>query len=159
MDPGMKRQPIAAIVTCHNLGRTLHEALDSVERQTRQAREIVVVDDRSTDPYTCRRLAELQSKGIAVLQIDGGSASAARNAGIRRTESPYVVCLDADDVLAPTYFERAAARLDEDESIDFVTCAIQAFGSAEYIWRPAAPTFVDAVSTGGVPHASSMIRR
>lgn len=155
----MTRQPIAAIITCHNLGRTLREALDSVERQTRPAAEIVVVDDRSTDLHTRQVLAALRREGTHVLQIEGGSASAARNAGALRTESPYLVWLDADDVLEPNYFELAGARLDENESRDFVTCAIQAFGAAQYSWRPANPTFVDAVSTGGVPHASTMIRR
>jgi peptidoglycan/xylan/chitin deacetylase (PgdA/CDA1 family)/glycosyltransferase involved in cell wall biosynthesis/SAM-dependent methyltransferase len=159
MGGSMSRTPIAAIVTCHDLGRTLREALDSVERQTRPATEIVVVDDRSTDLYTRQVLAELRREGTHVLEIAGGSASAARNAGARRTEAPYLVWLDADDVLEPTYFELAAARLDAEPGLDFVTCALQAFGAAEYMWRPSPPTFVQAVSTGGVPHASSMIRR
>jgi peptidoglycan/xylan/chitin deacetylase (PgdA/CDA1 family)/glycosyltransferase involved in cell wall biosynthesis len=159
MDGRMSRQPIAAIVTCHNLGRTLREALDSIERQTRPAAEIVVVDDQSTDLYTRQVLADVQRLGTHVLQIAGGSASASRNAGARHTESPYIVWLDGDDVLEPHYFERAAAHLDADAELDFVTCALRAFGAAEYPWCPAPPNFVDAVSTGGVPHASTMIRR
>src|SRR5215475_1328919 len=159
VDGRMTRQPIAAVITCHNLGRTLRDALDSVERQTRPPAEIVVVDDRSADLYTRQVLAELRDGGTHVLQIDGGSASVSRNAGARRTESPYLVWLDADDLLEPTYFELAAERLDADASVDFVTCAMQAFGAANYPWRPAPPTFVDAVSTGGVPHASTMLRR
>jgi peptidoglycan/xylan/chitin deacetylase (PgdA/CDA1 family)/glycosyltransferase involved in cell wall biosynthesis/SAM-dependent methyltransferase len=155
----MNRLPIAAVITCHNLGRTLRESLDSVERQTRPAAEIVVVDDRSTDLHTRQVVAALEREGTAVLRIDGGSASAARNAGARHTESPLLVWLDADDVLAPNYFELAAERLDADVTLDFVTCAMQAFGAANYPWSPSTPTFVDAVSTGGVPHASTMIRR
>src|SRR6185369_15877201 len=53
----------------------------------------------------------------------------------------------------------AAARLDEDASLDFVSCAMRAFGAASYTWSPSPPTFVHAVSTGGVPHASTMVRR
>src|SRR5690349_21044925 len=106
----MNRQPIAAIITCHNLGRTLREALDTVERQTRPAAEILIVDDRSDDLYTRQVLAQLQHEGTHVLRIDGGSASAARNAGARRSHSPYLVWLDADDVLEPQYFELAGAR-------------------------------------------------
>ena len=155
----MTRLPIAAIVTCHNLGRTLREAVDSVERQTRPASEIVVVDDRSSDLYTRQVLSGIENEGTHVLRIDGGSASAARNAGARRTEAPLLVWLDADDALEPNYLELAAGRLDADASLDFVTCAMQAFGAANYSWRPSPPTFVDAVSTGGVPHASTMIRR
>jgi peptidoglycan/xylan/chitin deacetylase (PgdA/CDA1 family)/glycosyltransferase involved in cell wall biosynthesis len=155
----MNRNEIAAVVTCHNLGRTLREALDSIERQTRPAMEIVVVDDQSTDSYTRQVVGQVQNEGTHVLHIQGGSASASRNAGARITNAAYLVCLDADDVLEPTYFEKAGQRLDADPSLDFVTCTMQAFGAARYIWRPSPPTFVDAISTGGVPHASTMIRR
>jgi peptidoglycan/xylan/chitin deacetylase (PgdA/CDA1 family) len=36
---------------------------------------------------------------------------------------------------------------------------MRAFGEASYVWSPTAATFVDAISTGAVPHASTMIRR
>ena len=75
------------------------------------------------------------------------------------TSSEYVVWLDGDDVLEPEYFEAAAARLDRQPDLDFVSCAMRAFGAASYVWTPSPPTFVDAVSTGGVPHASTMLRR
>src|SRR5205823_13194559 len=73
--------------------------------------------------------------------------------------SEYLVCLDGDDVLDASYFAAAAARLDADPDLDFVSCAIQAFGDADYTWKPSAPTFVDAIATGGEPHASTMVRR
>ena len=53
----MMAERIAAIITCHDLGRTLAEALASVERQTRPASEIVLVDDASTRIYTQQVLA------------------------------------------------------------------------------------------------------
>ena len=150
---------IAAVITCHNLGRTLVEALESVERQTRPAAEIVVVDGASSDPYTRQILMRLQREGTCVVRTATPGASAARNCGATATTSEYVVCLDADDVLEPGYFAAAGARLDAEPDLDFVSCAMQAFGEAAYIWRPSAATFVEAVSTGGVPHASTMARR
>jgi len=30
---------------------------------------------------------------------------------------------------------------------------------ASYVWTPSLPTFVEAISTGGVPHASTLLRR
>jgi peptidoglycan/xylan/chitin deacetylase (PgdA/CDA1 family)/glycosyltransferase involved in cell wall biosynthesis len=155
MTPG----PIAAVITCRDLGELLLEALASVERQTRPAAEIVVVDDASTDVYTRQLLARLERQGTFVARADGRGASAARNLGARLTSSAYVVWLDGDDVLEPRYFEIAAARLDADAGIDFVSCAQRAFGAASYVWSPSPPTFVDAVATGGVPHASTMVRR
>jgi peptidoglycan/xylan/chitin deacetylase (PgdA/CDA1 family)/glycosyltransferase involved in cell wall biosynthesis/SAM-dependent methyltransferase len=155
MTPGS----IAAVITCHDLGRTLVAALESVERQTRPAAEIVVVDDDSSDIYTRQLLAQLVREGTRVVHAGGCGASAARNLGARLTTAEYLVCLDADDTLERGYFEAAAAHLDSDADLYFVSCAMRAFEGASYVWSPSAPTFVDAISTGGVPHASTMLRR
>ena len=115
MTPGR----IAVVITCHNLGRTLVEALASVERQTRPASEIVVVDDASTDIYTQQVLARLERDGTRVVQAGGRGVSAARNLGAQLTSAEYLVWLDADDVLEPGYFEAAGARLDADADLRF----------------------------------------
>ena len=49
--------------------------------------------------------------------------------------------------------------LDDDPDLDFVSCAMRAFEGASYVWKPSPPTFVEAIATGGVPHASTMMRR
>jgi len=153
------RGRIAAIVTCRDLGRFLDEALASVERQTRPAAEIVVVDDQSDDIHTRQVLARIAHGGTRVVLGDGRGASAARNLGGAGTTADYLVWLDADDVFEPQYFEKAAERLDNDEGLDFVSCAMRAFGDASYRWTPAEPSLVAAIATGAVPHASTMMRR
>ncbi|MBZ5560746.1 MAG: glycosyltransferase, partial [Acidobacteriia bacterium] len=155
----MTRGRISAIITCRDLGRMLVEALRSLERQTRPAADIVIVDDASTDVYTRQVIAKLERDGTFVAHGPGRGASAARNLGARLTAGDYLVWLDADDTLEPGYFDAAAARLDADADIDFVTCAMRAFGDVQYVWTPSPPTWVDAVATGGVPHASTMMRR
>ena len=155
MTPGR----IAAIVTCHNLGPWLLEAVESVERQTRPASEIVVVDDGSTDIYTRQVVARLEREGTRVAQSGGGGASVARNCGARLTSAEYLVWLDADDTLEPGYFEAAAGALDAEADLGFVSSALRAFGDASYVWTPPSPTFVETMSVGGWPHASTMLRR
>lgn len=155
----LKSGRIAVVITCRNLGRTLVEALDSVERQTRPAHEIVIVDDASDDIYTRQVLSKLEREGTRVARCNGRRPSVARNLGAKLTSAEYLVGLDADDVLEPRYFELAGARLDAEPDLDFVSCALRAFGGATYTWTPASPTFVEAIATGGVPHASTMLRR
>jgi len=150
---------IAAIVTCHNLGSWLPEAVESVERQTRPAAEIVVVDDGSTDIYTRQVVARLERTGTRVAQSGGGGASVARNCGARLTSAEYLVWLDADDTLEPGYFEAAGSVLDAEAALGFVSSALRAFGDASYVWTPPSPTFVETMSVGGWPHASTMLRR
>jgi peptidoglycan/xylan/chitin deacetylase (PgdA/CDA1 family) len=150
---------IAVVITCRDLGRLALEAIDSVERQTRSAAEILVVDDGSTDVYTRQILSGAQRNGTRVAAGPGRGVSAARNLGARLTSSDYLVFLDADDVLDTTYLAVTAARLDADAQVSYVSSALRAFGAASYTWTPSAPDFVSAVSTGGVPHASTMMRR
>jgi peptidoglycan/xylan/chitin deacetylase (PgdA/CDA1 family)/glycosyltransferase involved in cell wall biosynthesis/SAM-dependent methyltransferase len=150
---------IAAILTCHNYGRWLAQALESVERQTRPAAEIVVVDDASSDVYTRQVLGRLRLDGTLIAQSGGAGVAVARNCGAKITSADYLVWLDADDWFEPDYFEAAAAALDGSSDLDFATSALRGFGDAHYVWTPPSPTFVEAISVGGWPHASTMMRR
>jgi peptidoglycan/xylan/chitin deacetylase (PgdA/CDA1 family)/glycosyltransferase involved in cell wall biosynthesis len=149
---------IAVVVTCHDLGRTLEDAIHSVRRQTRAPSEIVVVDDGSEDLYTREVLVRLEAGGVRVLRAPRRGPSAARNTGISQTSSPYVVLLDGDDLLEPAYFERAAGMLDGDPALAFVSCGMTSFGASAETWFPAAPEIVVSLATG-VVHISSMFRR
>jgi len=150
---------VAVVITNRDLGPMLLEAVDSIERQTRAADEIVIVDDGSTDEATRWILAGLRDRGLTVVDGPGRGASAARNLGASLTTAEYLVWLDGDDTLEPGYFEAAAGRLDADPALDFVTTAMRAFGESSFVWAPSIPTFVEAVATGGVPHASTVMRR
>jgi peptidoglycan/xylan/chitin deacetylase (PgdA/CDA1 family)/GT2 family glycosyltransferase/SAM-dependent methyltransferase len=149
---------IAVVIPCYNLGRTVEEAVESVEQQARPAAELVIVDDGSDDVYTRQILARLERRGISLTRTPNRGVAAARNLGVALTSAPYLVLLDADDALEPAYLERLGGVLDARADLDFVTCAIQAFGDAEYTWSPPPCTWVDTLVKGG-PHISTMFRR
>jgi glycosyltransferase involved in cell wall biosynthesis len=89
---------VSVVIPCHNHGRFLREAAESVQRQTLAESEIVVVDDGSTDdtPVVAASLP-----GIRYLRQDNRGASAARNTGWQHSRAPFLVFLDADDRLRP----------------------------------------------------------
>ena len=149
---------IAVVITCYNLGRTLEQALNSVLAQTRPAAEIVIVDDGSTDLFTQQLLLRIQRPKTRVVRTANKGVSAARNVGIEHTTAPYVLLLDADDWFDPTYFEKAAGRLDADGGLDFVSCAQRGFGALDYVWKPPEGNLVDHVTRGPF-HISTMFRR
>lgn len=149
---------IGTVITCYNLGRTLEEALNSVLAQTRAPAEVVVVDDGSTDIFTQQLIMRIDRTKTRVVRTANRGVSAARNFGIKLTRAPYLVLLDADDWFDPTYFEKAAARLDGDEGLDFISCAQRGFGALEYVWKPPAVNLVDHVTRGPF-HISTMFRR
>lgn len=95
---------VSVIIPCFNSGLYLSEAIASALDQRYSAREIIVVDDGSTDD-TVERIAAFRPHIRYHFQPNGGVGSA-RNAGARLARGEYVALLDADDVWLPTKLER-----------------------------------------------------
>jgi glycosyltransferase involved in cell wall biosynthesis len=72
-------------------------ALNSVAKQTYPAKEIIVVDDGSTDGTLCQ-LRNLSIKNLTVISQPHLGVSAARNRGIRQASSKWLAFLDSDDL-------------------------------------------------------------
>lgn len=105
----------SAVIPVYNAERYIGEAVDSLLAQTVRPEQIVLVDDGSTDgsvPLLQQRYARELETGRMVLHRLPANAgvSTARNAGVSRVETDWLVFLDADDVLAPA---TAAALLDK----------------------------------------------
>jgi glycosyltransferase involved in cell wall biosynthesis len=97
----------------------LGDALTSVGRQTFRAYEVVLVDDGSTDPDTIARCdAAAREPVVRLIRTPNQGPARARNAGIEAARGSYVLPLDSDDWIAPSFLERTVAVLDGDASVD-----------------------------------------
>jgi glycosyltransferase involved in cell wall biosynthesis len=101
---------VSIVVPCFNGGRFLDTLLASLAAQTFRDFDIIIVDDGSTDPATCAKLASLPH-GIQVLRQSNRGLSAARNAGIRAARGAFVLPLDCDDTLDPAFLAEVTAVL------------------------------------------------
>jgi glycosyltransferase involved in cell wall biosynthesis len=101
------RQLVSIVIPMFNAERFLARTLSSVQKQTYDNLQILIVDDGSTD--AAARIAEQYAHSDQRIQIitqrNGGVASA-RNAGLRHALGEYVAFLDADDIWHPTKIER-----------------------------------------------------
>jgi glycosyltransferase involved in cell wall biosynthesis len=97
---------VAVIIPTFNHARFLVEAIKSVLAQTRQADEIIVVDDGSTDDPA---IVVAEFPTVQFIRQDNKGPSSARNVGIRNCKTDYVVFLDADDRLLPNGLESGLA--------------------------------------------------
>ena len=70
--------------------------------------EWIIVNDGSTDRESVDRLKQISDRDsrIRILNKENGGISSARNLGIRESKTEYVVPLDADDLITPTYLEK-----------------------------------------------------
>jgi glycosyltransferase involved in cell wall biosynthesis len=98
--PHADRPRVAVIVPCFDDGRTLGATVASVLSQDEPV-ELVVVDDGSKDPATLLALERLAEGGVRVLRQENAGPAHARTAGLQATVAPFVLPLDADDVLLP----------------------------------------------------------
>jgi glycosyltransferase involved in cell wall biosynthesis len=113
-DPPPERS-VAVVIPCFGHGRHLAACVASVRAQTLPAAQIVVVDDASPDEETQAALAQLEGDGdVTVVRLaERGGPSAARNRGIDRASSAYVLFLDADDLLLPEAIEELLGCLEQ----------------------------------------------
>lgn len=91
---------VSIIIPTHNDGPVVCQAIDSSLSQTYKNREIIVVDDGSTDNTAQRLQKKYQDRIMYVHQQNKGTGSA-RNTGIRNASGKYLQFLDADDLLSP----------------------------------------------------------
>lgn len=133
-DPGLPL--VSVIVPCFNYGVYLLQALRSLREQTLQDFEVILVDDGSEDPATLRLLALLERyASLTVLRQANAGPGAARNAGIAHARGRYICCLDADDLLAPSYLEKCVVMLEADAGLGLAHSWLQLFGAERGVAR------------------------
>jgi glycosyltransferase involved in cell wall biosynthesis len=113
---------VTAVITCFNYGRYLREAVDSA---ISEGARVVVVDDGSTEP-----LPELPAS-VELIRQENQGVVRARNAGLSRAQTPFVVVLDADDRLVPGALASLRAPLAADPGLGFTYGRMRFFGDWE----------------------------
>jgi glycosyltransferase involved in cell wall biosynthesis len=109
-------EPLVSImIPAYNAEEFIAASIRSAIVQTWPRKEIIVVDDGSTDGTAdvARRFA---SKEVAVVSKQNEGAAATRNHAFALSQGDYVQWLDADDLLAPDKIERQLAALREGDS-------------------------------------------
>ena len=110
---------ISVIIPTYNRVDKLVRALDSVIRQSRPARQIIVVDDGSTDAThdTVAGFARTSPIEITYVRQPNRGPSAARNAGIKRVSGGLIAFLDSDDEWHRGKLEMQAAAMQVEPSM------------------------------------------
>jgi glycosyltransferase involved in cell wall biosynthesis len=121
---------ITVVITCFNYGVFLPEAVASALQQEGGPPKVTVVDDGSTDALTQEALRRLPGE-IKLIQQANAGLSAARNAGLRAADTPYLIVLDADDRLTPTALRLMRQLLDGDPQLGFSYGVARFFGTWE----------------------------
>lgn len=98
MDSTTYQPLISVVITCYNHGNYLKKAIESVLSQGWENKEVIVVDDGSTDNT---KSVTKQFQSVKYIYQNNQGLSAARNTGAENSQGEYIVFLDADDWLLP----------------------------------------------------------
>ena len=113
---------VTVVMPCYNQGKYVNKAVNSVLNQTFQNFEIIIVNDGSTDEETNKILNNFKRPKTKVLHINNQGPSVARNIAIQEAKGEYILPLDADDTIEPTYMEKAVKILENNDNVGIVCC-------------------------------------
>lgn len=116
---------ITVLITTHNYGRFIEQAIDSVLSQEFPLDEVqvLVVDDGSTDD-TSERVKKYGSRIEYFYKPNGGQASAL-NFGIVKARGEIIALLDADDFFLPGKLAHVAEAFQRDPALGMVYHRLQ----------------------------------
>ena len=128
---------ISIIIPCFNNENTIIETLDSVNNQIHKNKEIIIVNDGSTDnsKSIIEKYISNNNKNFILLNQENKGASFSRNYGANKASGKYLMFLDADDLLHETYVSKCVEVLENDKNIDIVYSEISFFEAQTGKWE------------------------
>lgn len=131
----MKTPIISIVIPCYNQSLYMRETLNCVMEQTLSEWECIIVNDGSTDDtLSIAKEYTKKDKRFYVVDKPNGGLADARNAGIKASHGRYILPLDADDLIDPTYTEKGVKYLEDHPEVKLVYCKAKYFGDRNDEW-------------------------
>lgn len=159
MMKSIQKPLVSVVVPAYNMELYIAETLDSVLASTYENIEVVVVDDGSKDA-TVSIVEQYMTRDSCVKLIKQKNAgpSRARNNAIEHCCGEYILPVDADDLISPTFIGSAVEAIESDSEIKVVSCRCEFFGLRKGEWMLPDFTLKDLALDNRVC-ATSMYRR
>ena len=130
---------ISVVIPLYNKRAEVGRALMSVVEQSMAPREIIVVDDGSTDGSRAiveQIMSEHPEAGIRLITQENSGVSAARNRGIGEAQGDYVALLDADDAWLTGYIAEICRLMEYYPDADAYSTAFKIINGKESVVAP-----------------------
>lgn len=154
---------LEAVITSHNQGIMILEAVHSLCNQTWLPQRIIIIDDGTTDEDSLNVLKNIEKATdlpvpVTVHFQENRGVSAARNAGIRKAQASAVLVFDGDDTLEPGYIEDVYGLLCSNPAMVAASSWMRTFGVLDAVVRPGGGNIVSFLSRNCCP-ATHILRR
>lgn len=150
---------VSVIIPCYKQAVFLPDAINSLLKQTYNNWEAIIVNDGSPDNTDEMAKSFLEKdKRLHYICQENQGVSAARNNGIKLSNGKYILPLDADDMIAPSYILKAVEYLETHPNYAVFTCRTSFFGEKEGIWQVSWCDYKTELIYNGIVN-SSMYKR
>jgi uncharacterized pyridoxamine 5'-phosphate oxidase family protein len=122
----MTEKKVSIIIPCYNSKNTIRESIKTALNQTYQNKEVVVVNDGSTDGS--KNIIKKFGSKIKYCETKNKGAPRARNIGIKVSNGEFVKFLDADDRMCLESVEKQV-----NQSVKLSKSHKIVFGNAKYV--------------------------
>ena len=122
-----KGELISIIVPIYNVENYLRHCLDSIQKQTYQNFECLLINDGSPDNSAdiCREYVSKDSR-FRYFEKENGGVSSARNLGIEHSKGQYITFIDSDDWVESDYLD-VLYKVLKDEAADISVSTYKQF--------------------------------
>jgi glycosyltransferase involved in cell wall biosynthesis len=148
-------QYVSVIITCYNYAEYVEEAIQSALKQTVEPLEIIVINDGSTD-NSLDTINKYKGR-VKIIDKPNEGVVAAKNQGLMEAKGEWIVYLDADDVLEPTYIEKTLHYARE-HNYDVVYTDMKYFGVKDSLHK-VFPFSFGRLLNGNFVHNSSLYKK
>lgn len=132
---------LSVVIPFYNMGDFIDDCIGSVTNSSYSNIEILLVNDGSTDEMSIAKLEQYRSiQNITVIDRKNCGLADTRNYGAVSAKGEYLAFLDADDKVAPTYYEQAITTLSNSNNIFFAGSWVQYFGEGIAMWPSFTPS-------------------
>ena len=128
---------VSILIPAYNAESWIAETIQSALGQSWSNKEIIVVDDGSTD-RTLSITRQFESRGVNVVTQMNQGAAATRNRAYALSRGDYIQWLDADDLLSPDKVARQMEAATQSKS----RRTLLSSGWAYFLYRPEKARFV-----------------
>ncbi len=149
IEPGLKKynnrdykekEPIiSVIIPFFNSEKYIEQTVTSVLNQTFPYYEILIIDDGSKDEKSLEKLEKIEKldKRIKVFHKENEGLAATRDFGASKSSSccKYLMFLDDDDLIEPTFLECGYWTLETNKEASWAYSDSVGFGTQEYVWN------------------------
>ncbi len=125
----MTQPKVSVVITVYNLESCILDCMRSVQKQTYQDFEVILVDDGSRDSSVSVIRDFIRENGLqgwTLIPKENGGASSSRNAGIDAAAGEFITFMDGDDWFEPDCLEKMVALAEEDQA-DLVVVSHQVY--------------------------------